>query len=320
VQAVYGVYSKGIRKLDLQGGLRAEYASRDFVLTDASYPHDYTSLFPSAAATYNWSDAWQYKASYSRRIRRPGTQELNPFPHFFDAQNVFYGNPELDAEYTDSYELGLTRTGKLGSLQLSPYYRTTADKIDINIDTDDVFEGREVTSVSFRNMASSESWGADLNGNLRFGQKLNAFGGLNVFRMETDGGSTSSLSASGTSWMARMNLTSQVTKATTLQGSYFYRAAMPVPGGEFAPMQMANFSVRQKIAGDASSVTLRVVDPFDTQRMRVRAGNDNTTQRTSRHFGVRAVFLSYQYTFGRPPRIRNRPEDQPQGPPSGFPG
>ena len=320
VQAIYGVLSKGVRKFDLQAGLRAEYASRDFALADVSYPHDYTSLFPSGVVTYNWSDAWQSKASYSRRIRRPGTQELNPFPHFFDAANVFFGNPELEPEYTDSYELGLTRTGKLGMLQLSPYFRRTTDKIDVNIDTDDVFEGREVTSVSFRNMATSDNWGADLNGNLRLGPKLNLFGGLNVFRMETDGGSTSSFNASGSSWMARANATSQVTKNTTLQGSYFYRASMPVPGGEFAPMQMSNFSVRQKVAGDASSITLRVVDPFNTQRFRVRAGDENLSQFTSRRFGVRAVFLSYQYTFGRPPRIRTRPEEpqQPQG--TGFPG
>ena len=320
VHAVYGVLSKGVRKFDLQAGLRGEYATRDFALADESYPYDYTSLYPSAAVTWNRTDAWQYKASYSRRVRRPGTQELNPFPHFFDVSNVFLGNPDLSPEYTNAFEAGITRTGRFGMLQLSPYFRRTTDKIDFNIDPDAEFQGREVTQVSFLNSATSDSWGADVNGNLRLGQKLNAFGGVNLFRMETDGGSTNSLSASGFSWMGRLNLTSQVTKATTLQGSYFYRAAMPVPGGEFAPMQMANFSVRQKIAGESSSITLRVVDPFDTQRFRVRAGDETLTQETKRRFGIRAVFLSYQYNFGRPPRIRNRPEEQQQPQGTGFPG
>lgn len=318
VQAAYGVYSHGVGKFDLQGGLRAEYASRDFVLGAQSYPHDYVSLFPSASAAYAPSEALSYRASYSRRIRRPGTQELNPFPTFFDAQNVFFGNPALDPEYTDSYDFSITRNGRLGSLQLSPYYRNTTDDIEVNINTDDVVDGRPVTSVSFRNMATSTSWGSDLNGNLRLGQKLNAFGGFNIFRMVTDGGSLSSLTANGVSWMGRMNVSSQVTSGTTLQGSYFYRAPMPVPGGKFASMQMSNFSVRQKVRGESSTVTLRVVDPFNTQRMKIRAGDDNLTQLTSRHFGVRAIFLSYQYTFGRPPRIRQRQEEQQQQQGGGF--
>ena len=320
VHAVYGVLSKGIRKFDLQAGLRGEYATRDFVLADDAYPYDYASLYPSAAVTWNRTDAWQYKASYSRRVRRPGSQELNPFPHYFDVANVFFGNPELEPEYTDAFETGITRTGKLGMLQVSPYYRRTTNKIDFNIEPNGEFEGREVTTVSFRNSATSESWGTDLNGNLKFGPKLNLFGGANLFRMETDGGSANALSASGFSWMARMNATSQVTKSTTLQGSYFYRGAMPVPGGEFAPTQMANVSVRQKIGGEASSVTLRVVDPFDTQRFRVKAGDQSLTQVTRRQFGIRAVFLSYQYNFGRPPRIRQRPEEQSQPQGTGFPG
>ena len=56
-------------------------------------------------------------------------------------------------------------------------------------------DGREVTSISFKNLATSNSWGTDLNGQLRLGAKLNGFAGFNVFKMVTDGGSTSARSA-----------------------------------------------------------------------------------------------------------------------------
>jgi outer membrane receptor protein involved in Fe transport len=79
------VVSQGRGKLELQGGLRAEYAMRDFSLQDGqSYPHNYASLFPSGLVSYRVDDKTQVKASYSRRIRRPNTQELNPFPSYFD--------------------------------------------------------------------------------------------------------------------------------------------------------------------------------------------------------------------------------------------
>ena len=104
--------SQGIANFALAAGLRAEYASRDFGRTEphANYPYTYRSLVPSGAVAYALSDAAQLKASYSRRIRRPGTQELNPLPSFYDIQNVFLGNPKLSPAHTDAIELGLTLT------------------------------------------------------------------------------------------------------------------------------------------------------------------------------------------------------------------
>jgi outer membrane receptor protein involved in Fe transport len=322
IQAAYAVMSQGVAKFDLQAGLRAEHASRDFSLAEPAnrYPYAYNSLFPSGVVMYNLSDATQMKVSYSRRIRRPGTQELNPFPSFFDIQNVFIGNPNLSPEYTDAFELGLTKNYKLGTLQVSPFYRRTKDVIRIIINTADTIDTREVTSVSFSNLASSNSWGSDVNGSLRLGPKLNGFASFNVFKMVTDGGSTSSLGSNGVTWSARVNGTTQMTPTLSLQASYFYRAPMKIERGEFAAMQVANFALKKKIDGDNSSVTLRVSDPFNTMRFRILAGDDNVTQLTERTFGARQLFVTYQYSYGQAPRVRQpRPEDQPQQGGTPFP-
>jgi ferric enterobactin receptor len=322
IQAGYAVLSQGVAKFDLQAGLRAEFASRDFSLAEPAshYPYSYRSLFPSGVVMYNMSDATQMKASYSRRIRRPGTQELNPFPSFFDIQNVFLGNPNLSPEYTDAFELGLTKNYKLGTLQFSPFYRKTKDVIRIIINTADVIDGREVTSVSFSNLATSNSWGSDVNGSLRLGPKFSGFASFNVFKMVTDGGSTSSLGSNGVTWSSRVNGTTQMTPTLSLQASYFYRAPMKIERGEFAATQMANFALKKKIDGDNSSITLRVSDPFQTMKFRILAGDDNVTQLTERTFGSRAVFLTYQYNYGQAPRVRQpRPEDQQQSGGSPFP-
>jgi ferric enterobactin receptor len=318
VHAAYAVLSHGVAKFDLQAGLRAEYATRDFALADpaASYPYDYGSLFPSAVVLYNLTAASQMKLSYSRRIRRPGTQELNPFPSFFDVQNVFIGNPNLSPEYTDAFELGYTRNGKLGSLQFSPFYRRTSNVIRVDINTADTLDGREVTTVSFRNLASSNSWGADLNGTVRLGSRFNGFAGFNAFKIVTDGGSQSVLSSSAVTWMARVNGTTQLSKAFSIQGSYFYRAPMKIERGRFAAQQSTSITLRQKVRGDAAVVGLRIVDPFNTGGFKIRAGDDNVMQITERNFGVRGVFLNFQYTYGRPPRIR-QPEQPEQR--TGFP-
>ena len=319
VHAVYGVLSHSRGALELQAGLRAEQAQRDFSLRGgASYPKDYGSLFPSALASYKLNDKTQAKLSYSRRVRRPGTGELNPFPSFMDVQNAMIGNPDLGPEYTDAIELGLQRSGQYGSLQLAPFYRHTTDIIRVAINTADTIAGREVTTVSFRNLATGTSWGADLNGQLNLGKSFNALGGFNLFKMVTDGGSTSSLSSDAVGWMARVNGTYNLDPATALQASYFYRAPMEIERGRFHAMSMLNLSVRRKIYDDKGTVTLRWSDPFRTNGFRVDAGDDNIIQQTRSQFNTRAVHLTFQYALGQAPRMRQRPQAEEQGQ-SSFP-
>ncbi|MEO7458205.1 MAG: TonB-dependent receptor, partial [Gemmatimonadaceae bacterium] len=319
VNAGYAVLSQGVGGFELQAGLRAEDARRDFKLKESasSYPYHYTSLFPSGIVMYNLNEATQAKVSYSRRIRRPGTQELNPFPSFFDIQNVFIGNPQLNPEYTDAYELGLTRNGKYGTLQVSPFYRRTSNVIRVIINTADQVDGREVTSISFSNLATSNSWGTDVNGSIRLGPKFSGFTGFNIFKMVTDGGSLSSVGSNAVTWMARFSGTSQLTSTWSVSANYGYRAPMKIERGEFAKVQNISFSIRKKVDGDKASVTLRVLDPFRTNTFRILAGDDNVTQLTERTAGIRGVFLSYQYTFGQTPRVRQVEQQQQSGP--GFP-
>jgi ferric enterobactin receptor len=310
--AGYGVLSQSVGKFDLQGGLRAEWSSRNFDLAGAqAVPFNYHALFPSGVIMYKPSEQTQLKASYSRRIRRPGTQELNPFPVFFDQQNVFIGNPRLNPEYTDAIELGASKTGQLGSIQLSPFYRHTKDVIRVDINTADTVDNREVTSVSFQNLAKSDSWGTDLNGNLRLGPKLNALGGLNVFKMVTDGGSQSALGSNAIAWSARLNATTQINPTVILQANYFYRGPMKIEKGKFSSFRMTNITLRKKLDGDNMSLAVRFADPFNQMKFRIKAGDDYLEQVTAREFGVRATYFTFQWNYGKPPKIRAPQQDQP---------
>jgi outer membrane receptor protein involved in Fe transport len=319
VNAVYGVFSQGVGKFDLQAGLRGEHADRNFNLAgDASYPYSYNSAYPSAVILYNATQATQLKASYSRRVRRPGTQELNPFVQFFDVQNVFIGNPALAPEYTDAFEGGVTKQMAHGNVQFSPFYRKTTNIIRVDINTTDTIAGRELTSISFENLATGNSWGADMNGALRLGPKFNGFAGFNLSKVVTDGGSTSAVGSDAVTWFGRVNGTSEVTKTLLIQGSFFYRAPMNIERGRFERQMMANFAVRKKLDGDKLTATLRMNDPFNTGAFKVRVGDEKVTQITTRSFQSRMVWLAFQYSYGRPPRLRQPKQDDQGGGSSGF--
>jgi len=77
-------------------------------------------------------------------------------------------------------------------------------------------------------------------------------------------------------------------------------------------------AIRSAKLGDKGAVILRVSDPFATMRFRVRAGDGKVMQLTQRNPQLRAMFLGYQYNFGRPPRVRQVAPEQTGGGSVGF--
>src|SRR5690606_34883382 len=136
----------------------------------------------SATLAYRIGETKQLRANYAKRVQRPDSWSLNPFARYQDASYRFVGNPYLEPEYTHAFELGYQQFGSLGSVQISPYYRRSTNALRTIQTVDD--EG--ITTITFRNLATNETWGADVNGSIRFG-RLSVFGGVNAYRAETDG-------------------------------------------------------------------------------------------------------------------------------------
>ncbi|MFL5384995.1 MAG: TonB-dependent receptor domain-containing protein [Longimicrobiaceae bacterium] len=321
VHAGYGLVTRAFGPLSLQGGLRLEHAATTFRLADAAqaFDNDYTSLFPSAAATWQPSQKDQLRFSYSKRIQRPQAQFLNPFPFSQDRYSRFVGNPELEPEYTHSYELSYQRSVPFGSLTLTPFYRHTVNAVRRYQEVD--AEG--VTTMTLANLTTANSYGTDANGQLRLG-KLSGFVGVTAYRMVTDGSNVQTgLGSSAMSWSARGSLNFKLSPSTDVQWFQFYRAPQKMEQGRMGAMQMANVAVRQKLS-EHSSLSLRVMDPFDAMRFRMETTNPGLTQTALRRFNSRAVYLSYSYNFGSAPRLRTpqpqQQDPQPQQDPAGVPG
>ena len=313
IQAAYGVVSQNAGKFDMQAGLRLERASTQFDLatTGESYDNNYTSLFPSALVAFSPDDTRQFKASYSKRIERPRTRMLNPFGFSPDPLNIFRGNPYLKPEYTHAFELGYQQSFDQGSLQITPFYRHTVDAVRRLREMDE--EG--VSTMTFANVATSDSYGADVNGSVRFGP-LTGFGGFSAFQQVTDAANLSTdLSNKAFGWSTRANATWRINPTLDIQGFVMYRAPMDNEQGRTRAMTMTNIAVRQKLMGDKASLTLRAMDPFDTMGFGSTIEEEDFFQESRRSFGARGVSLTFSYNFGQTPRVRQpRQQEQMQEP------
>ena len=258
--------------------------------------------------------ARQAKVSYSRRVSRPNPWQLSPIERREDARNVFRGNPDLGAEYTNSFDLAFQEGRKWGSIQLSPYLRMTDHAVrDIQfIDTSGVFVR------TFANVANTMTVGTDLNVSYRRGPlQLNGSGSASRYKSDASN-LAGNPSAQDIIWSTRVNGTWKFSTLFDVQASANYRAGFKIEGG--SQLANGNFSgsARYKIWGDQGNISLRLSDPFKLQRWGYRTANGTVVEYGKRYFGSRAVFVTVTRNFGKALKLRSKsdPESQPSGPPT----
>lgn len=135
VHAVYATLGGSLTDaLSLQAGLRGEYASiygEDLYRPADTVPVDktYWQLYPTVHLSYKISDLQSAQLSYSRRVHRPHMWDLNPFMDIREDNQMSFGNPDLDPEYTNAFELSYNLGIKKVNLFTSVYYRQTNNMI-----------------------------------------------------------------------------------------------------------------------------------------------------------------------------------------------
>ena len=115
-----------------QAGLRGEYIERTVEFADTSkvFSIDRVDLFPTLHTSFKISATQQIMASYTRRIQRVRGWHLEPFLTWMDAYNVRRGNPDLQPEYIDSWELGYQTDIGDNMFSVEGYHRVVHDKIE----------------------------------------------------------------------------------------------------------------------------------------------------------------------------------------------
>lgn len=108
INAAYANLSQNWKKWQVQLGLRAEHthSKGESVTANKVVDRDYLSLFPSVFIKQELSKNHSLNYSYSRRVDRPSYQQLNPFVQYLDPYTIDSGNPYLNAQFTDNFEIG----------------------------------------------------------------------------------------------------------------------------------------------------------------------------------------------------------------------
>ena len=130
VHAVYATLGATFSKqLSAQAGLRGEYCVVNG--NDRNHPaaqdvhKDYWQLYPTLHLSYLINEHHSMQLSYSRRVRRPWMWDLNPYLNVREGQQLSFGNPGVNPEFTNALELSYNLSFGQTNIFTSLYFRQT---------------------------------------------------------------------------------------------------------------------------------------------------------------------------------------------------
>jgi len=303
INAIYGTLSGKISSsLGYQIGLRGEQTNISFSTTNLNtgvnkpYDRNYLNLFPSFFLTYNFSKVSELQLNYSRRINRPRGRSLNPFENITDSTNIFIGNPALNPEYANSFEMNFMQTWDNHTLSSTLYHRMTESVIQTvsYIDNGVMFQNPS-------NATNSTSSGFELVAKDQFTKILETTTTFSFFYETMDGFIYRGINYDGTSglsWNARLNATLTLPKGFSGEVSGFYTAPHLVAQGKTSGNYTLDLGLRKNLLDRKLQVSLNVRNLLNSFKFENTTIGEDFYQKSSNQFFGRSIRLNLTWNFG----------------------
>ena len=308
IHAVYGIYTGGLGNFKYQAGVRAEDAitSSKLITSGISYDSKYFSLYPSVYFAYDFTPLQEFKISYSRRVDRPKPWQLNPFTNYTDSLNLTNGNPNLQPEYTNSYEMGYSTIFFDFNIYTSLFLKQTSGLIT-QISS---LVNNGITESTYENVSSEKNYGTELvaNGSLFKWWRLNA--NASYFRADIN----DPLLVTGTtnfsySWTGRINSTWNLDKSLSLQISSTYNSPIVRPQGKTDAIYFTDVAVKKDFLDGRLSATLRLSDIFNTRKYSSETYGNGFTSFNTGQRDSRILYLGITFNINNYKQQKDRVKD-----------
>lgn len=309
INAVYGIVGDKYKKLSYQIGLRAEWTNVKTTLreTNEVNPRNYSNLFPSAHIAWEMPKENSLQLSFSRRVRRPFYNDLSPFATFSDSRNFFGGNPNLNPEFTNAFEIGHIKYFKFGSLSSSLFYRDTKDKIQTIRSVNDL--GFATTRPE--NLTGEKSFGLDIASQVNFYQWWKSDFSFSIFNADMDGSNIDENYKRNTqSWFARHTSKFSLPNRLDIQVRANYEAPQKTVQGRRLSMYYIDFSISKEVFQGKGTLNLNIMDIFNTRVSRFVTEGANFITDGSSQFRRRQINLTLNYRIKNAKKVKSIISDE----------
>lgn len=171
----------------LKAGLRYEYTTIQADFKNSELPADipdYGVFVPSVNIGRKLGNGNMIKGAYNRRIQRPSLTFLNPNIQDANPLQITQGNPLLDPELTDNYEMSYSTFIKGSSLNFTSYFRNTTGSIQpLRTVQDD-----DIIFTTYENIGREQAFGLSVFSNVNVSGKFSLNGSVDTYYAKLDNG------------------------------------------------------------------------------------------------------------------------------------
>ena len=328
VLAAYTTYSNKVKNFGYQVGLRVESSGYDGQLlkTNESFSNSFPlSLFPSVFLSQKLEKDQDLQFNYTRRINRPNFFQLTPFTDSSDFLNLRKGNPDLEPEFTNSFEASYQKIFKnKDNFLASAYYKRTENLITVYQEqfTSPV-NGKDYIMNTYINANSSYVTGLEFTMKNKITKWWDLTSNLNLYtsKISLDDPSVPEQDQFA-SWFGKVNNLFKLPKNFSFQlsGEYNSKTVLP-PGGSSSrgggggmmyggPVSNSQGYVRANYFVDmgvryeflknkAASISLNMSDVFRTRRSYTHSETQFFTQDVFRRRDPQMMRLNFNWRFGK---------------------
>jgi len=313
INAGYINLSKKYKKWSFQLGLRVEntnYSGHQFGNkftvnnNDSAFTRSYVNAFPTVYVSYQLNDNNSFNVNFGRRIDRPDYGSLNPFLFFLDQYTYEAGNPYLQPQFSNNFEISHTYhnflTTTLNYSKTTNFFSETFEQQDhATIVRNGNIGRRENAGISVSlNLPVTKWWTTILYANVNY----NHFSGMLYGE---------NLNVSATTGMGNLNNQFSFGKGWSAELSGWYRTKGIEGQVLIQPMGQVSSAVVKKILKDKGSVKLGIRDIFYTQQAKGSINFQQTEATFHNTRDSRQVSMTFTYRFGKP--LKDQQNDRHSG-------
>ncbi|MEZ5007653.1 MAG: TonB-dependent receptor [Chitinophagales bacterium] len=316
--AVYFNHIHKINRFSYQVGLRLEEVFINANVESLSegtqtFKRDYFGWYPSVFLRQSFGkdekSLHELQVSYSRRINRPSFRIVNPFRDYTDPLNPREGNPFLQPEFINSFELGYNKVFDKVTLNSSLFYKLTTDlftRISTLIEED-------IVLTSYDNIGKSHEFGWEIVSKFKVLKWWDLEMDFNISKNYIRGETLNfSLNNENISYGGKATTTMRY-KGFEAQIIGRYRGPQITSQGEQNGFGTLDISLKQDILKKKGSITFSANDLTNSVERTGNTIGENFTSEFRNKRETRIFWLTFSYGFGKMGAMFNKRANRRNG-------
>lgn len=297
----------------VKAGLRYEYTYSNLQSNKQKniVNRQYGNFFPSFFLNYKPGVGQNLAFSYSRRINRPGFNDMAPFVIFLDPTTYFSGNPALQPSITDAVKTDYSFRRMMVSLS----YSHEANAIASWQSRVDSLNKQFIAAENFKSINTvSATATLPVTVNKVWSMQNSMLGMLQQVNTEYK----SAVQLNRPSFQLNTSQTLQFGKGIAMELSGYYRSKTLTGTYVMKPRGIVNFGIQKKVNKGNGTLGITVNDIFVTNQWRsyIDLPEQNLLVKTDYLMSQRTFRINYTLKFGKaelkpaPRRLTGSEEEQ----------